>query len=288
MQDLFDRRREEIKEEKKAKPVKEKTEKKEKKERKGFFLRNLSKSDSPFRNFISILIGYIDTVVLYNIFFIVTSIGIVTIGPAIYAIYKGYNRIIANQTDHRYRRFFKDVKENFNLEICLMGFILALLVGGIIYMFIFFFINTGNNQWMIVPWVAANFLLLYMVTFFSFYFQMKVKMDLPGKVIINNAFRLAAGSIRSIIFVLFSFAIFFLVPLIFLIFYTIPLFVLFCFSATFLSCMMSTYSTVEKYLIYTPEIEEKEEEIPDLKIKDIDENFLKDDCSDPKENRDNN
>ena len=30
MQDLFDRRREEIKEEKKAKPVKEKTEKKEK------------------------------------------------------------------------------------------------------------------------------------------------------------------------------------------------------------------------------------------------------------------
>ena len=268
MQDLFDRRREEIKEEKKAKPVKEKTEKKEKKERKGFFLRNLSKSDSPFRNFISILIGYIDNVVLYNIFFIVTSIGIVTIGPAIYAIYKGYNRIIANQTDHRYRRFFKDVKENFNLEICLMGFILALLVGGIIYMF--------------------NFLLLYVVTFFSFYFQMKVKMDLPGKVILNNAFRLAAGSIRSIIFVLFSFAIFFLVPLIFLIFYTIPLFILFCFSATFLSCMMSTYSTVEKYLIYTPEIEEKEEEIPDLKIKDIDENFLKDDCSDSKENRDNN
>lgn len=254
----------------KVKKKKVKVDKSEK-EKKHLFFRNLKRDDSPFKNFISILIGYADTVLLYNIFFIVTSLGIVTIGPSIVAMVDCFNDFVANKTEHRYRKFFQYIKRNFNVENIILGILFTGLLAGLCYLFIFFLINTPKNQWMIVPWILAHLLMIYSVCFFSFYSLMKVRMDLPTKTIIINSLKLAAGSIKSILFVLLSFAIIFFVPLIF-IEYTFPLFILISFSATILACMMSCYKEVDKYVIYMPDdLEVKEDKKGDINFDLIDE-----------------
>ena len=246
------------------------------KEKKHLFFRNLSKSDGPFRNFISILIGYIDTILLYNIFFIVIALGIVTIGPALVSMVDCYNDFVANKTEHRYRKFFQYLKRNFNVENVILGIVLTGILAGLCYLFLFFLINTPKNQWMIVPWILAHILMIYSVCFFSFYSLMKVRINLPTKIIITNALKLALGSIKSILFVLLSFGVIFFVPLVFFE-YTFPLFILISFSATTLACMMSCYSEVDKHVIYMPnDLEVKEEKKGEIKF-DLIDDFIKED-----------
>lgn len=249
---------------------------KPKKEKKHLFFRSLNKNDGPFRNFISILIGYIDTILLYNIFFIITALGIVTIGPALVSMVDCYNDFVANKTEHRYRKFFQYLKRNFNVENVILGIVLTGILAGLCYLFIFFLINTPENQWMIVPWILAHILMIYSVCFFSFYSLMKVRINLPTKIIITNALKLALGSIKSILFVLLSFGIIFFVPLVFFE-YTFPLFILISFSTTTLACMMSCYSEVDKHVIYMPnDLEVKEEKKGDIKF-DLIDDFIKED-----------
>lgn len=246
------------------------------KEKKHLFFRNLNKNDGPFRNFISILIGYIDTILLYNIFFIVTALGIVTIGPALVSMVDCYNDFVANKTEHRYRKFFQYLKRNFNVENVILGIVLTGILAGLCYLFLFFLINTPKNQWMIVPWILAHILMIYSVCFFSFYSLMKVRINLPTKIIITNALKLALGSIKSILFVLLSFGIIFFVPLVFFE-YTFPLFILISFSATTLACMMSCYTEVDKHVIYMPnDLEVKEEKKGEIKF-DLIDDFIKED-----------
>ena len=253
----------------------------EKKEKSHFFLRNIRRDDSPFKNFISILIGYADTILLYNIFFILTSLGIITIGPGLVSMTECFNEFVGNKTDHRYRRYFQKFKKNFNFENCLLGVIFTGFVALICYLFIFFFINTPKHVWLIAPWVLSNVFLVYLVSFTSFYILMRIRIDLPIKIVITNSLKLAAGAIKSVIFCLLSFGVMIVVPAVFFE-YTFPLFILIEFSMTTLACMMSVYSEVDKLCIYSDkdldtDLNEVEEKKANIKLDLIDENFLKDD-----------
>ncbi|MDD6240057.1 MAG: DUF624 domain-containing protein [Eubacteriales bacterium] len=224
-----------------------------------FFHRALRRKDGAFKNYISILIGYIDTVILYNFFFIGVSLGIVTIGPALVGMVDCYNEFLNNHTEHRYRLFFKKFKENFNLPNVIVGLIFTGCLASIFYLFLFFSQNWGSHAWIIPLWVFANFVLLYLVTSFAFYALGKVRMQLDTKTILSNSFKLAAGSLGSSLMAGLGFAAFFLVPLIFFE-YCFPLLIVISFSGAMLSCMMAVYPALDPFVLITPEEEELEEE----------------------------
>lgn len=247
------------------------TDEKEEKKKHKLFHGSLYKEDGPFRNYINILIGYIDTMVLYNFFFIGVSLVIITIGPALVGMNACFNDFIGNNTERRYRKFFQKFKENFSLANVLAGLLLVIVLAFCVYMALFCAQNYGHYLWLTVPWVLVHFLAIYAALVFAYYALMKVRMDLPTRTIVKNAFVLASGAVKPALMSLLSFGVLFLVPLIFLE-YTIPLFVLLEFSWVTLSMMMTVYTEVDKYVIYNPEKEEEElkkkeeEDIPHLRL----------------------
>ena len=232
--------------------------KNEQKKKKSFFHRSLSRKDSPFANYINILIGYADTRVIYNFFFVLVSLGIVTIGPAFVARNDCFNDFLANKTEKRYRLFFAKFKKNFNLGNVLFGLILTSLEAALGYLFVFCRINFKNNARRIAPWIASVFLQGYLAVVFSYYALRTVRRNLPTKTIVKNAFILAIGGGKSSLISLFSFVILVLLPAFFFE-YCFLLFVLIEFSWVTLSRRMADYPLVDKYVIYDPEKIEEEE-----------------------------
>ena len=141
----------------------------EERKKKRFFHASLTRKDSSFANYINILFGYMDTVFLYNLFFIAVSLGVVTIGPALVAMNACYNDLLQGKTDHRYRNFFRYFRENFNWPNALLGLALVAILAGCTYLVIFFATHYGKAIWLIVPWILVNFLVVYCVTFFAYY-----------------------------------------------------------------------------------------------------------------------
>lgn len=231
----------------------------EERKKRRFFHAALTRKDSSFANYINILFGYMDTVFLYNLFFIALSLGIVTIGPALVAMNACYNDLLQSKTDQRYRKFFRYFKENFNWANAIMGIVLVGILAGCTYLVIFFATNYGKAIWLIVPWVFVNFLAVYSVTLFAYYALMKVRMDLPTATIIRNAFLLTSGAIVPALLCLLSFGVLFVLPLVFWE-YCWPLFVLLLFAWLNLSLMMSIDKTVDQYVIVNPDSEEEKEE----------------------------
>lgn len=228
------------------------------KKKKTFFHHSLSRKDSPFANYINILIGYADSRVLYNLFFILVSLGIVTIGPAFVARTDCFNDFIGDKTEKRYRLFFKKLKENFSLPNVLFGIILTLVEAALGYLFVFCRTNFKASTYLIVPWICTVFLQGYLAVVFAFYALRKVRRDLPTKTILKNAFILAIGGGKSSILSLFSFLILMVLPLFFFE-YCFVLFILIEFSWITLSRRRSSYSLVDKYVLYNPEAIEEEE-----------------------------
>ena len=244
----------------------------------GLFHRRLKRSDSAFKNYISILIGYLDTVILYNFFFLGVSLGIVTIGPALVGMVDCYNEFLSNHTEHRYRLFFQKLKENFNLPNVIFGILLTGSLASFAYLFLFYATNWGSHAWIIPMWVITNVVMLYLVTSFSYYALGKVRMQLDTKTILSNSFKLAAGAIKQNLIAWFAFALFFLVPAIFYE-YCIPLLVLLSLSGCVLSMMMACYPALDPFVILSPEEEEVEEnpveEKPNLRLDLIDQDDKK-------------
>lgn len=236
--------------------------------KKGFFHARLSvKKDGPFRTYINILIGYIDTVVLMNFFFIGTSLGIVTIGPGLAAMYDVYEDIAENRNEHRYRAYFRHFKEEFNLPNVLVGLLSVLVMAGLSYAFYFFFLNVKSYIWFTIPMILSILLILYINRFLAYYFLQNSRLNLSFKSRIHNSFLLSIAYIKNLLLCDLGFAVLFLVPLIF-IEYCFPLLIVITFSSTSLSCMMSIYSVVNKYALrdidYDPaEIKETE---PNLRL----------------------
>lgn len=230
----------------------------EKGKKKTFFHRSLSRKDSPFSNYINLLIGYADTRLLYNFFFLAMSLSLVLIGPSFVARNECFNQFLSGKTEKRYRLFFRKVKENFSLSNVLFGLFLASGEAALGYLFVFCRINFKAADYLLAVWIAAVFLQRYLATVFAYYALRKVRRNLDSKTIIKNSLILALGSIKSDRIAGFSFIVLILVP-VFFFEYCFPLFFLIEFSWVTLSRRMAIYSTVDKYVIYNPEEIEKEE-----------------------------
>ena len=220
------------------------------------FHNQIHRSDKNYKKFISIFIGYLDTVVILNIFFIITSLTIVGIGPSIISITKSYLLISENKIEKRYRTYFKNFKKYFNPLTVFFGIIVTGLLAGLFYLFIFFYINTPTSTYLVIPWILDVFLILFIVNYSSYFSLMYLKMDLDSKTILKNSLYLSIGGIKNNIFCSLSFIIIFVIPLIFII-QTFILFVVLVFSTTILACTFSVYSLIDKYVIY-PYDKEKE------------------------------
>lgn len=220
-----------------------------KKKKKHFFHGYISSQDSYFKKYISILIGFLDTMIIDNIFFIICSIPIISIGPALLALASSILDINENKIEKRYRKYFFHFKEHFNLKIIIFGLIVSLSIASLSYTILLCYINLPNFQFLIIIWVLATFLLLYVVNFASFFILMYLKMDVDFKTVVSNSFKLSAGSIKSNLLCDLAFIVAIILPLIFLI-RAFFILILLSFSFTLLSCLMAVYPTVDKYLIY--------------------------------------
>ena len=232
------------------------------------FHNKINKKDKSYKKFIAIFIGYLDTVLLLNIFFIGTCLSIVGIGPSLISMTKSFLLISENKIEKRYSTYFINFKKYFNLVNVLFGLIITSLLAGLFYLFIFFYINTPSAQYLIIPWVLDVFLILFIICFSSYFSLMYLRMDLSVKTIIKNSIYLSIGGIKNNIFCSLSFIIVFVVPLIFII-QTFALFITIIFSTTVLACMFSVYSLVDKYIIYPYDyemVEQKEDNSSKLNL----------------------
>ncbi|MCH3966903.1 MAG: YesL family protein [Bacilli bacterium] len=241
---------------------------KEKKQKKSFFHARLSfKRDGPFRTYINILIGYIDSVVLMNFFFLAVSLGIITIGPGLAALYDSYEDLAENRSQKRYRGYFRHFKEEFKLGNILVGFLSTAVLAGLSYSFYFFFLNVKNQIWLTIPVVLTVLVVFFLNRFVAYFFLQNARLKLPVSTILHNSFLLSLAYIKNALICDLGFLAFFLVPLMFLE-YCIPVLAVLSFSGAALSCEMSLYSVVDKYCLKDPNLDPAEikEDDPHLRL----------------------
>ena len=93
-----------------------------------------------------------------------------------------------------------------------------------------------------------------------------IRSNLDYKTCLTNGLKLAAGSIKHSLFCSLSFILLFVTPLIF-IERTFILFIVIEFTLSILACLLSTYSLVDKYIIYQVSEEEVQKEIDKKEFK---------------------
>jgi uncharacterized membrane protein YesL len=236
--------------------------------KKGFLHAHLNfRKDGAFMTYINILIGYLDTVVAVNFFFLLTSVGVITIGPGLEAMNEVFNDIADNRTEKRYRSYFRHFKESFNVPLIVFGLLLAGLMAGFSYAFIFAFMNLNKHSWIVSIMILSVFFMFFLSRFASYVFLQYARMKLSFKQILKNSFYLAAGYPKALVLTDLSFLICIVVPLIF-IEYAFPFLLIIGFSLLVLSSMMSVYSIVDHYVIKGEEDEEGEpkEDKPNFRL----------------------
>ncbi len=218
-------------------------------EKKTFFHGRLSfRKYGSFPTYINILIGYIDTVLILNLFFLVTSLGIITIGPGLAAMHQVYEDIIGNRTEKRYRAYFRYFAEDFTFPIILFGLLLTAMMAGFSYGFFFFQLNFSAYPWMVVFFVLDIVVFLFLARLSAYFFTQFARMTLPFKTLFSNALRLSLGYFRNLLVCDLGFVVFFGLPLIF-VDRAFPVFLIIGFAGTVLSCMMSVYGPVNNYVL---------------------------------------
>lgn len=221
-----------------------------------FFHLQINKNDSSLKKFFLVLFSYIDTLIVLNLFFIVFSLGIITFGPTLLSISESIIKITNNKGNKIYSSFFKSFKNYFKLQYIIFGIAFLLIIGGTTYLSFFFFQNLFDHQYLIVPWILMIFLVLFIIDASSSYILFTIRSKLDNITCLTNGIKLAAGSIKHSLFCSLSFIILFITPLIF-IERTFILFIVIEFTLTILACLLSTYSLVDKYIIY--QVNEEEE-----------------------------
>jgi hypothetical protein len=218
------------------------------KKRKLFHGRQSFKKYGSFSTYINLLIGYMDTVVLLNFFFILTSLGVITIGPGLLSMNQVYNDIIDNRTQHRYRAYFRYFKEDFRLSYILFGLLFVGCLCGLAYGGLFAFMNLAEHVWVASILVLVVFFMCYLSRVAAFFFLQTARMELPFKTILSNSFKLASGSLKCLALSDLSFLVLLLLPALY-IQYTFPYLIIIGFGWLVLSCMMSVYGEVDPYVL---------------------------------------
>lgn len=256
--------------------------------KKKFFHLDINPSDSSLKKFFLVLFSYIDSLIVLNVLFIVLSLGIITLGPALLATSHSMVNITNNKSEKIYTSFFKYFKEYFKLPYILFGLVLSLLLAGTTYLSFFFFENIFEYQVFIVPWILMIFLVLYLIDAFSCFILFVIRSNLPIRTCLTNGLKLSIGSLKYSLFCTLSFSFLFITPLIF-IERTFILFIIIEFTLTILGCLLSVYSLVDKYIIYPSNEEEiqNKKDIKDFDIEvDLTKNNIKEETIDDEPNYD--
>lgn len=224
-----------------------------------FFHQHLNfKKDGPFNTYFNILIGYIDSVIFLNLFFILTSILVFSFGPSLCAVVATYNDLANNKDEKRYRAYFKHFKEYLTIPMIIFGVLYLGFLCLAVYSSWFYFLNTQNSLWFYIPFILTLLIFLLLTVFATYLTQLYVRMDVNFKTIFKNALLLTFSKGANALLCVFSFALFFVLPFL-LIEYLFLFFIIIGFSVCILSCNMSVYSVVDKFLIKTSDEEEKGE-----------------------------
>ena len=220
-----------------------------------------------FATYINILIGYIETVIFYNFFFLASSVGVITIGPGLASLHWCFYDLSMNRTEKRYRLYWKHFKDSFHLPIIFFGFLMTAFWAGLIYLFYFCLLNLNTASWLIGPLILGVVLYLYSARVSAYVYLQYVRLALPFSTILKNAFLLSSGYWKNALLCDLAFLVLFNVPL-FLIEYCWSIVLVITLAWSVLSCEMSLYSVVDQYAIKDESIDpaEPKEDEPNLKI----------------------
>ena len=157
-------------------------------------MRDLLKSTSPGMRFLTAIFNLI----MANLFFMVTSIPIITIGPALTSLYKITFEILDGEevfllSDY-FGTFFKNFKKTFILWIpmLLMSLVMSYSV------FLVWAGLEGTSFWMMIPPLLVLFIIFSVG---AYAFPLLSQCYDPLKVVIKNAFLLAIAHLPTTIFI---------------------------------------------------------------------------------------
>ena len=213
--------------------------------------------DSPFMQFMN----RVADLMWLNILFVISCIPVITVGPAITAMFYITLKMVRNEESYITKGYFKSFKQNFIQGTVI--WLIAILAGGLLLLDYFIIsgrmgVNVGNPTIISVMQVLLIVVLIFYLFTFTFVFPLLSKFDNSIKNTIKNAFIM---SIRHFPVTLGSIAIGIITAL--LIIY-VPIMLMFSifllFSLAAFVCSQMYVRVFDKYIPKTVESEEDTEE----------------------------
>ncbi|MBQ9234114.1 MAG: YesL family protein [Lachnospiraceae bacterium] len=201
-----------------------------------------------------ILNRVVDAIAL-SIIFSVCCLPVITIGPALTALYYAAIKDMTDKDRHVVRNFFKSFKSNFKQStLIFLMFLVVYFISGFDFIYGMYVWHNAQSK-MGAIMIFVNILVLLLVTMiFIFVFPLQAKFDNPIRVQLKNAFSLALKNIPAglliIIVLLLSSSVIYAVPL------TIIFFVAAGFGAMGYWFGSSLYRCMKKYIEINDEDEE--------------------------------
>lgn len=195
--------------------------------------------------FLEIFIREFTSLIKLNLFFIVSCIPIITIGPALGAMTAVTIKMVKDEPSDLYYDFKVAFKKNWKSSflIGLFALILMIILGRILIFFIMSegFVYNVASSIVIILGIISGFLLIYV-------YPMSVSVELPLRIVIKNSFLLSILYIKySILTFILCLGLFEVSIMLFP--FTIPI-VLFC-TFSFMSFFSSfcAWHGIKKYIV---------------------------------------
>lgn len=214
-------------------------------------MRDLLKPTNPVMRFLTAVFN----LMIANLFFIITSIPIVTIGPSLVALYKITFEILDGEEVFLFQDFygalFKNIKRSVILWIpmllvsLIMGYSVFLVWAGL----------EGTKFWMMLPPLLFIFIIFSVG---AYAFPLLSQCYDPLKDVIRNSFLLAIGHLPTTIFIFLLhfvvYGIIFLFDSVSIVLLSVMLFIGFA-----LMALISSFFLRRIFLPYLPKDEEEED-----------------------------
>lgn len=161
----------------------------------------LEKTDGGVRIFFRVLRKYFFQLIVLNLFFVVTCIPIITIGPACKALTKVTMDLVRDHTMTPGMDYFKEFKTNF-LTVALSGCALTTVLGIMIYAVVINLRTPDLETTMLVLAIVGVVLILYVLATIMYALNLFATIDLPAAQIWKNAALLVFLSPKQMIILL--------------------------------------------------------------------------------------
>lgn len=146
----------------------------------------LDKKDNGVRTFFGILRKYFFQLILLNLFFVVTCIPIITIGPACKALAQVTMDLVRDNTMTPGMDYFKAFKTNF-LTVALSGCAITTLLAVMIYAVVINLRTPNLSITMLIIAMVAIVMILYIAAIIMYALNLFATIDLPAGQIWKNA-----------------------------------------------------------------------------------------------------